>query len=184
MRENKQNVFDDFLAAAEFLIEQGYTERHRLGILGRSNGGLLTGAALTQRPHLFRAAVVGVPLLDMLRYHRFLIASLWVDEYGSADDRDAFTWLRAYSPYHRVQGGVEYPAVYLHTALSDTRVHPHHARKMAALLQHATGSDPADRPVLLRVETAAGHGAGKPASKVVDEQAEVLAFLAWQLGVS
>jgi prolyl oligopeptidase len=184
MRENKQNVFDDFLAAAEFLIEQGYTDRRRLGILGHSNGGLLAGAALTQRPDLFRAAVVGVPLLDMLRYHRFLIASLWTDEYGSPDDPKAFAWLRAYSPYHRVQAGVEYPAVYLHTALSDTRVHPHHARKMAALLQNATASDPADRPVLLRVETAAGHGAGKPVSKVVDEQAETLTFLAWQLGLS
>ncbi|HCC32524.1 MAG TPA: S9 family peptidase [Clostridiales bacterium] len=182
MRENKQNVFDDFLAAAEFLIEQGFTDRRRLGILGRSNGGLLTGAALTQRPAMCRAAVVGVPLLDMLRYHRFLIASLWVDEYGSPDDPKAFAWLQAYSPYHRVRPGVEYPAVYLHTAASDTRVHPCHARKMAALLQHATRSDSPDRPVLLRVETLAGHGAGKPVSKVVDEQAETLAFLAWQLG--
>jgi len=151
MREHKQNVFDDFIAAAEYLIAEGYTRPERLAILGGSNGGLLVGAAMTQRPDLFRAVVCQVPLLDMLRYHRFLIARLWIPEYGSADDPEQFAYLYAYSPYHRVVDGTPYPAVLLTTATSDTRVAPLHARKMAARLQAATGSD---RPVLLRVETA------------------------------
>ncbi|MDQ7793020.1 MAG: prolyl oligopeptidase family serine peptidase [bacterium] len=184
MLEKKQNVFDDFIAAAEHLIEAGWTDPGRLGISGRSNGGLLVGAALTQRPELFRAVVCGVPLLDMLRYHHFLIARLWVTEYGSADDPEAFRWLRAYSPYHRVEKGTEYPAVFLFTAVSDTRVHPLHARKMAAMLQYATRSDPVSRPVILTVETEAGHGVGKPVGKIVRQQAAVLAFLGWQTGLT
>jgi prolyl oligopeptidase len=181
MFDNKQNVFDDFIAAAEFLIKEGYTDKEHLAIMGRSNGGLLVGAALTQRPDLFRAAVCGVPLLDMVRYHKFLIAKLWIPEYGSADDPDQFKWLHAYSPYHRVKDGTAYPAVLLTTAESDTRVDPLHARKMAARLQAATSSD---RPTLLRLEEKAGHGQGKPRGKLLDEETDVWTFLFTQLGVA
>jgi prolyl oligopeptidase len=180
MLERKQNVFDDFIAAAEWLIANGYTQPRRLAIGGGSNGGLLVGAALTQRPELFQAVVCAVPLLDMLRYHHFLIAKYWVPEYGSADDPAHFCWLRAYSPYHSVREGERYPAVFLLTAEGDGRVDPMHARKMAARLQVSSGSD---APVLLRVETAAGHGIGKPRNKILDEQTDVWSFLGWQLGV-
>ena len=139
------------------------------------------GAVLTQRPELFRAVVIQVPLLDMLRYHRFLIARLWIPEYGSADDPEEFRWLRAYSPYHHVTSGVLYPAVLLATAESDTRVDPMHARKMTARLQAATGSD---HPVLLRLEARAGHGAGKPVAKVLEELVDTWSFVAQELGVN
>jgi prolyl oligopeptidase len=180
MLDRKQNVFDDFIAAVEHLIAQGYTEPSKLAIESGSNGGLLVGAALTQRPDLFRAVVCAVPLLDMLRYHHFLIARLWIPEYGSAEDPDQLPYLLAYSPYHHVTPGTSYPAVLLTTASSDTRVDPMHARKMAALLQVATSSE---HPILLRVETQAGHGVGKPLSKLIDEQTDVWSFLFWQLGV-
>ncbi len=180
MLGNKQNVFDDFIAAAEWLIENRFTNRDRLAISGGSNGGLLVGAALTQRPDLFRAVVCRVPLLDMIRYHQFRIAKLWIPEYGSSDDPEQFQWLRAYSPYHRVRDGASYPAVLLTTAESDSRVDPMHALKMAARLQAASSSD---RPILLRVESKAGHGAGKPLAKTVEEQTDVWSFLCWQLGV-
>jgi prolyl oligopeptidase len=183
MLGNKQNVFDDVLAAADWLVAEGYTNPGRLAVWGRSNGGLLVGAAITQRPGLFRAAVCVVPLLDMLRYHRFSIAKLWVPEYGSADDPDAFRWLHAYSPYHRVRDGVCYPATLLRTAEHDSRVDPLHARKMAARLQHATSCG-GERPILLRVEAEAGHGQGKPLSKGVAEAAEEWGFVLWQLGVA
>jgi prolyl oligopeptidase len=181
MLDKKQNVFDDVIAVAEHLVETRITSADRLAILGGSNGGLLVGAAITQRPELFRAAVCAVPLLDMLRYHRFLIAKLWVPEYGSADDPEQFQWLHAYSPYHRVREGTAYPAVLFVTAESDTRVDPLHARKMAALLQHATSSA---HPILLRIEGKAGHGAGKPISKRIDEAALIYSFLFWQLGIT
>ncbi len=180
MLGHKQNSFDDFIAAAEWLIAEGYTRPERLAAAGGSNGGLLMGAVLTQRPDLFRAVVIQVPLLDMLRYHRFLIARLWIPEYGSADDPEHFRWLRAYSPYHQVRDGAAYPAVLLATAESDTRVDPLHARKMAAGLQAASGSG---LPVLLRLESRAGHGAGKPLSKVLDELADTWTFVFSQLGV-
>ena len=183
MLGKKQNVFDDFLAAAEWLIAEKYTNPNRLAIQGGSNGGLLVGAALTQRPDLFRAVVCQVPLLDMVRYHKFLIARLWIPEYGSADDPEQFKWLYAYSPYHRVKDGTAYPAVLLATAESDTRVDALHARKMAARLQAATASDPTDRPILLRLETKAGHGQGKPRSKILDELTDIWSFLFWQLGI-
>ena len=181
MLGRKQNTFDDFMAAAEWLIANKYTSRDRLAIAGGSNGGLLMGAALTQRPDLFRAVVIQVPLLDMLRYHRFLIARLWVPEYGSAENREEFDWLAAYSPYQHVRAGVGYPAVLLATAESDTRVDPLHARKMAARLQAATASG---RIVLLRLETQAGHGAGKPLTKVLDELTDTWTFVFHELGVS
>ena len=180
MLERKQNSFDDFVAAAEWLIAERYTRPECLAVAGGSNGGLLMGAVLTQRPELFRAVVVQVPLLDMLRYHRFLIARLWIPEYGSPDDPEAFAWLRAYSPYHHVRQGTPYPAVLLATAESDTRVDPMHARKMAARLQAATSST---RPVLLRLEARAGHGAGKPLSKVLDELTDTWTFVFSEVAV-
>ena len=180
MLDRKQNSFDDFIAAAEWLIAERYTTPARLAAAGGSNGGLLMGAVLTQRPELFRAVVVQVPLLDMLRYHRFLIARLWIPEYGSAEDPAQFSWLRAYSPYHRVRDGVAYPAVLLATAESDSRVDPMHARKMAARLQAATTSS---RPILLRLESKAGHGAGKPLNKVLEELTDTWTFVFSELGV-
>lgn len=183
MRENKQNVFDDFIYAGKYLIEKGYTDTRHLGIWGRSNGGLLVGAALTQRPDLFRAVVCGVPLLDMVRYPKFLIAYLWCSEYGDPDDPEAFEWLYAYSPYHNVKENVSYPAMYTYTAESDTRVDPMHARKMTALLQDVSSRTPSKGPILLTVEADAGHGVGKPLYKAVDEQANIWGFFAWQLGL-
>jgi prolyl oligopeptidase len=180
MLGRKQNSFDDFVAAAEWLIHERYTRPERLAVAGGSNGGLLMGAVLTQRPELFRAVVIQVPLLDMLRYHRFLIARLWIPEYGSPDDPEAFAWLRTYSPYHHVRPGTAYPAVLLATAESDTRVDPMHARKMTARLQAATASS---RPVLLRLEARAGHGAGKPLSKVLDELTDTWTFVFSEVGV-
>jgi prolyl oligopeptidase len=138
------------------------------------------GAVLTQRPDLFRAVVIQVPLLDMLRYHRFLIARLWIPEYGSPEVAEQYAWLRAYSPYHHVVDGTAYPAVLLATAESDTRVDPLHARKMAARLQAATSSG---RPVLLRIEAKAGHGAGKPLAKVLEELTDTWTFIFDEVGL-
>jgi prolyl oligopeptidase len=181
MLGRKQNTFDDFIAAAEWLIADGWTSAQHLAAQGGSNGGLLMGAVLTQRPDLFRAVVVQVPLLDMLRYHRFLIARLWIPEYGSADDPEQFRWLAAYSPYHRVQDRTAYPAVMIATAESDTRVDPLHARKMTARLQEATSSG---LPILLRLESRAGHGAGKPLAKVLDELTDSWTFIWRELGLT
>ena len=180
MLDRKQNVFDDYLAAAQWLIEKKYTGADRLGIYGGSNGGLLVGAAMTQKPELFKAVVCAVPLLDMVRYHNFQIARLWVPEYGSAEDAAQFRFLYAYSPYHRVRERTAYPAVLLTTAESDSRVDPMHARKMAALLQKSTSSG---RPILLRTETKAGHGIGKPLTKQIDESTDTWSFFLWQLGL-
>ena len=184
MLGKKQNVFDDFIAAAEYLIAQKYTDKDHLAIRGGSNGGLLMGAALTQRPDLFRAVVCQVPLLDMLRYQNFQIAKLWVPEYGSSDDPEQFKWLYAYSPYHHVKPGEEYPAILFMTADSDSRVDPMHAKKMAALMQAeaANGRSP-DRPILLRVDTKAGHGAGKPIAKEIEDWTDIYSFVFWQLGM-
>ena len=180
MLANKQNVFDDFLAAADWLIANRYTSPERLASSGGSNGGLLVGAALTQHPEKFGAVVCSVPLLDMLRYHQFLVARFWVPEYGSSEDPEQFKVLRAYSPYHHVTKGVAYPAVLLVSGDSDTRVDPLHARKMTALLQASTGSG---RPVLLHYDTKLGHAGGKPVSKQIDDLEVELTFLSWQLGV-
>ena len=182
MLDKKQNVFDDFIAAGEYLIAQKYTDKDHLAIQGGSNGGLLTGAALTQRPDLFRAVVCQVPLLDMLRYQNFQIAKLWIPEYGSSDDPKQFEWLYAYSPYHHVKPGTLYPAVMFMTADGDTRVDPMHAKKMAALMQTQAANGP-ERPILLRIEPKAGHGMGKPISKVIEENTDIYSFLFWQLGV-
>ncbi len=180
MREKKQNVFDDFLAAAQWLTQNGYTNPSRLAISGGSNGGLLVGAALTQRPDLFAAVVCSYPLLDMIRYHRFLVARFWIPEYGSSDDPEQFRYLLAYSPYHQVKPGVRYPAVLFITGDADTRVDPLHARKMTARLQAATASD---RPILLRYDTKAGHSGGLPLSKQIEDLTDEVSFLLWQLGV-
>jgi len=184
MLDKKQNVFDDFIAAAEFLISQKYTDKNHLAIRGGSNGGLLMGAAFTQRPDLYRAVVCQVPLLDMLRYQNFQIAKLWVPEYGSAEDPKQFDWLYAYSPYHHVKQGTEYPAILFMTADTDTRVDPMHAKKMAALMQtEAANGHSRERPILLRIDTKAGHGAGKPIAKQVEDLTDIYSFLLWQLGM-
>jgi len=182
MRERKQQVFDDFATAADFLVGAGRTSRGRLAIRGGSNGGLLVAASETQRPDLCRAVVCAVPLTDMVRFPRFLIARLWTPEYGDPDVGDEFAWLWAYSPYHRVVEGTCYPATLVLTGEYDSRVDPAHARKFAAALQRATTCG--DRhPVLVRVEARAGHGQGKPTSKQADEAADVHAFVRWQLGM-
>ena len=156
MLENKQNVFDDFISGAEYLISAQYTDKEHLAIQGGSNGGLLMGAVFTQRPDLCRAVVCQVPLLDMLRYQHFQIAKLWIPEYGSADDPDQFRWLHAYSPYHRVRAGTEYPAILFVTADGDTRVDPMHAKKMTALMQaEAANGQNRERPILLRIDSMA-----------------------------
>ncbi len=184
MLDKKQNVFDDFIAAAEYLIAQKYTDKDHLAIYGGSNGGLLMGAMMTQRPDLFRAVVCAVPLLDMLRYQNFQIAKLWIPEYGSSDDPKQFGWLFAYSPYHHVEPGVEYPAILFMTGDTDTRVDPMHAKKMAALMQaEAKNGASRERPILLRIEIKAGHGQGKPVTKQIEESTDMYSFLFWQLGI-
>ncbi len=183
MLERKQNFFDDFIAAAEWLVAQKYTSAPKLAVAGGSNGGLLTGAVLVQRPELFGAVVSAVPLLDMLRYQSFLMARYWIPEYGSAEDPAQLAFLKAYSPYHHVQKGTRYPAVLLTAGENDSRVHPLHARKMAALLQASTTSDPATKPILLWVDRDAGHGQGKPLDLRVRDAADQRIFLMWQLGM-
>lgn len=180
MLDKKQNVFDDFYAAAEWLIREGYTRPSKLAASGGSNGGLLMGALATQRPELARAILCTYPLLDMVRYHRFLVARYWIPEYGSAEDPEQFEVLHAYSPYHHVRPGVTYPAMLFVTGDGDTRVAPLHARKMAALMQAVARPEV---PVLLRYHTTAGHAGAEPVSQQVEHQAEALSFLFWQLGV-
>jgi prolyl oligopeptidase len=182
-RGNKQNVFDDFHAAAQALIDAGDTAPDRLAILGGSNGGLLVGAALTQRPELYRAVVCSAPLLDMVRYELFSLGRTWNDEYGTADDPGELGWLLSYSPYHHVHDGAEYPAVLFTVFDSDTRVDPLHARKMCAALQHATTGEPATRPVLLRRETDVGHGA-RSVSRSIALGVDQLSFLAAHTGLA
>ena len=180
MLENKQNVFDDFIAAAEYLIDRGYTSTPRLGIGGGSNGGLLVGAVLTQRPELFGAAIARVGVLDMLRYHRFTIGWAWVSEYGSSEDPEPFRYLYAYSPLHNIRIFRCYPPTLIMTADHDDRVVPAHSYKFAATLQAAQGCD---NPILLRVETRAGHGGGIPTQKRIAMETDKWAFLVRTLGV-
>ena len=181
MLGKKQNVFDDFESAAEYLIANKYTNPEKLAISGNSNGGLLVGAALTQRPELFRAVICGYPLLDMLRYQKFLDGPYWVPEYGSSDNPEQFAYLYAYSPYQNVKKGAKYPAALFVTGDGDTRVAPLHARKMAAELQADNGSD---HPILLLYDTKSGHSGGRPVSKIIEENTDILSFLFWQLGVN
>jgi len=180
MRERKQNVFDDFIAAAEALVCEGWADPSRLASFGGSNGGLLVAATMVQRPDLFRAVCCEVPLTDMLRYHHFEIGRLWIGEYGDPDVPADAAFLRAYSPYHNVRDGVSYPALFVFSAASDTRVDPLHARKFGARVQAATASD---RPVLIEIQSDAGHGAGKPRALQIQELADRWSFLCWQLNV-
>jgi prolyl oligopeptidase len=182
MREHKQRVFDDFHAAADSLVAGRETTHDRLAIIGGSNGGLLVGAALTQRPAAYRAVVCSAPLLDMVRYERFSIGRTWNDEYGTADDPTELGWLLSYSPYHRVRADTGYPAVLFTVFGSDSRVDPAHARKMCAALQHASTADPADRPILLRRETDVGHST-RSVSRSLALQVDQLAFLAAHTGL-
>ena len=179
MLARKQNVFDDFIAAAEYLIREGYTTPTRLAIQGGSNGGLLVGAVMTQRPELFGVALPAVGVMDMLRFHKFTIGWAWVSEYGSADSAGQFPALKAYSPLHNLAPGTDYPATLITTADHDDRVVPGHSFKFAAALQAANGWK---RPAYIRIETKAGHGAGKPISKVIEEQADIYAFILANLG--
>jgi prolyl oligopeptidase len=180
MREKKQNVFDDFISAAEWLVKSGWTKPQRLAIAGGSNGGLLVSAVANQRPDLYAAVVSQVPVADMLRYQNFTVGRYWIAEFGSSEAATDFPFLYKYSPYHNVRDGVAYPATLVTTADTDDRVAPGHGKKLAARLQAAqTG----DEPILLRVETKAGHGAGKPTSKILDEQADIWTFVFWQLGM-
>lgn len=180
MLENKQNVFDDFIAGAEYLIEQNYTSREKLAIRGGSNGGLLVGACMTQRPDLFAVAIPQVGVLDMLRYHKFTVGWGWAVEYGSSDNKDQFGYLIKYSPLHNVREGECYPATMITTADHDDRVVPAHSFKFAAELQAKQGCE---RPALIRIDAKAGHGAGKPTSKVIEEYADIWAFTLWNMGV-
>ncbi|WP_043598871.1 prolyl oligopeptidase family serine peptidase [Cellulomonas flavigena] len=182
MRGAKQNVFDDFFAVAEHLVAAGWTTPDRLACWGGSNGGLLVGAAVTQRPDLWAAAVCSAPLLDMVRYQRFGLGVTWTEEYGDADDPEQLGWLLGYSPYHRVVAGTAYPAVLFTVFEGDSRVDPLHARKLAAALQEASSSDPAERPVLLRRELGVGHGA-RALSRTVGLSVEQLQFVADRTGL-
>ena len=179
MLGHKQHVFDDFIAAAEHLIAEGYTSAEHLAIRGGSNGGLLVGAVSNQRPDLFGAVVCTYPLLDMVRYHQFLVASFWVPEYGSSEDPDQFAYLFDYSPYHNVDETARYPATLYISGDGDTRVAPLHARKMAALMQTLHGDA---TPMLLRYHTDAGHSGGQPVSQQIEEMVDTLSFLLWQVG--
>ncbi len=178
--DKKQNTFDDFIAAAEHLIAQKYTSAEHLGIIGGSNGGLMVGAVMTQRPDLFKAVVCNVPVLDMARFHKFLIAHRWIAEFGDPNNPKDFGWLMEWSPYHNVKEGVAYPNVLFTTANKDTRVDPLHARKMTALMQRVNK----EGVILLRTEMDAGHGSGKPLNKRVAGAATTQAFFAWQLGLT
>ena len=180
MKLKKQNVFDDFIAAAEWLIENEYTSRPKLAIAGRSNGGLLVGACLTQRPDLFGACLLGVGVLDMLRFHEFTIGWAWTSDYGSPEDVKEFEALLAYSPYHNVKPGTAYPATLITTGDHDDRVFPAHSFKFAAALQAAQAGA---APTLIQIDTKAGHGLGKPTAMLIEEMADGWAFLVQVLGM-
>jgi prolyl oligopeptidase len=174
MFEQKQNVFDDFFAAARYLIDEKYTSTPHLAIRGRSNGGLLMGAAMTQHPEMFGAIWCGYPLLDMIRFQNFLVGKWWTMEYGSSENAEQFPYLLKYSPYHNVKPGTKFPAIMFNTGDSDTRVDPLHARKMTALVQ---ADNVNERPVLLHYQTISGHSAGVSITQAIKDTADELAFL-------
>jgi prolyl oligopeptidase len=180
MLENKQNVFNDFIGAAEYLIREKYTNPSKIAIRGGSNGGLLVGAAMTQRPELFKVALPAVGVMDMLRFQKFTIGWAWVVEYGSSEKPEQFEYLVKYSPLHNLEKGTKYPATLVTTADHDDRVVPAHSFKFAATLQEAHKGG---NPVLIRIETQAGHGAGKPTSKLIDEATDIWAFTMYNLGM-
>lgn len=173
MMDKKQTVFNDFIAAAEYLINRKYTSAEKLGIAGGSNGGLLVGACMTQRPDLFAVALPAVGVMDMLRFHKFTIGWAWVPEYGSSEKPEQFAYLYKYSPYHNLKKGTAYPATLVTTGDHDDRVVPAHSFKFAAQLQ---AFQKGNKPVLIRIEKSAGHGAGKPTTKIIEEQADILSF--------
>jgi len=177
----KQNVFDDFISAAEFLIDEGYTSKERLAVSGRSNGGLLVGAVTTQRPDLFQVSLPGVGVLDMLRYHTFTAGAGWAYDYGTADEsKEMFEYLIGYSPVHNTEPGTSYPATLVTTAERDDRVVPAHSFKFAAQMQH---DHRGDAPVLIRIDSNAGHGAGTPTDKIIDQYADIYSFTLKNMGV-
>lgn len=180
MLDKKQNVFDDFISAAEYLIREKYTTSEKLAISGGSNGGLLVGACMTQRPDLFKVALPAVGVLDMLRYHKFTIGWGWAVEYGSSDKKEQFDYLIKYSPLHNLKDSTHYPATLITTADHDDRVVPAHSFKFAATLQE---KHKGENPVLIRIESKAGHGAGKPTSKQIDEATDIWSFVFWNLGI-
>jgi prolyl oligopeptidase len=180
MLHNKQNVFDDFIAAAQYLIAKKYTSKPKLAIGGGSNGGLLVGACMTQRPDLYGAALPNVGVMDMLRFEKFTIGWAWTSDYGSAQKPDDFAYLYSYSPLHHIAKGTCYPPTLITTADHDDRVVPAHSFKFAATLQAAQACD---KPALIRIETKAGHGAGKPTTKIIEEAADRWAFLVKELGM-
>jgi prolyl oligopeptidase len=180
MKLKKQNVFDDFIGAAEWLIENKYTSPSKLAINGGSNGGLLIGAVVNQRPDLFGAAIPAVGVMDMLRFHKFTIGYAWTSDYGSPENAEEFKSLYAYSPIHNIKAGVKYPPTLIITADHDDRVVPAHSFKYAATLQAAQGGS---APILIRIETKAGHGAGKPTSKTIEELSDIYGFLVKTLNV-
>lgn len=180
-KERKQNVFDDFIAAAEYLIKEKYTSSDFLAIQGGSNGGLLVGACMTQRPELFRVALPAVGVLDMLRYDKFTIGRAWATDYGLSEDKAGFDFLYKFSPLHNIKKGTKYPATMVTTGDHDDRVVPAHSFKFAAALQEAQAGD---NPALIRIETSAGHGAGKPTAKVIQEQADMYAFMFYSMGLN
>jgi prolyl oligopeptidase len=180
MKLNKQNVFDDFIAAAEWLTANKYTSKAKLAISGGSNGGLLVGACLTQRPDLYGAALPAVGVMDMLRFNKFTIGWAWTSDYGSPENPEEFKALYAYSPLHHLKPGQSYPPTLITTADHDDRVVPAHSFKFAARLQECQA---ANNPVLIRIETRAGHGAGKPTTKLIEEAADKMAFLIKELGM-
>jgi prolyl oligopeptidase len=181
MKTHKQNVFDDFIAAAEYLSAQRWTNPGRLAIRGGSNGGLLIGAVEEQHPEIAAAAIAQVGVMDMLRFRQFTVGKAWESDYGTVDDPAEFRALLAYSPYHNVKAGVNYPATLIMTGDHDDRVFPAHSFKFAAAMQHA---DPHGRPILLRVESRAGHGAGMPTAKIIDEIVDMYAFILRAFGIS
>ena len=180
IKDKKQNVFDDFIAAAEYLIRERYTSTQKLAIMGGSNGGLLVGAVMTQRPDLVKAAVPQVGVMDMLRYHKFTIGWAWASDYGTSETKEGFSTLYKYSPLHNIRDNTNYPATLAFTADHDDRVVPAHTFKFIATLQEKyKGSN----PILIRIDTKAGHGAGKPTSKSIDEATDLWSFLFFQLGM-
>jgi prolyl oligopeptidase len=179
-KERKQNVFDDFIAAAEYLIAEKYTSPEKLAIVGGSNGGLLVGAVMTQRPELFKVAVPQVGVMDMLRYHLFTIGRAWAGDFGTSETKEGFDYLYKYSPLHNLKKGVKYPATLAFTADHDDRVVPAHTFKFIATLQECQAGN---NPVLVRIDTKAGHGGGKPTSKLIDEATDLWSFVFWNLGM-
>jgi prolyl oligopeptidase len=177
---NKQNCFDDFIAAAEWAIKEKYTNKNKLAISGGSNGGLLMGAMVTQRPDLFKAVLCAVPLLDMVRYHKFLIARYWIPEYGTADNATDFSWLLKYSPYQNIKLGVSVPNMLVTAGAYDSRVDPLHAKKFVAALQNNVGQK---NPVMLWIDYNSGHGTGQQTQQIIDNRTMQMSYLMNQLGM-